>query len=219
MRYKLIITWAFVLIITSLIGLIFINYPLIVNAMIPVEIIAASSIIPLVYIDKRMDSNRELKLKNKVKKKGTKSRFNKNEVQSKELDLLKSNKKPYFKKAVLDSPISIVESEEDIDLILGDVKIHDSLIKSENSLDIIKRSFPNKDALEIVSKDESLEDIIKELKGLDLSFFTNQFFESLDDFEWKDDNELLDFVKDMMNFSPSERSAIIDDMRSKSVYK
>ncbi|MBN1799855.1 MAG: hypothetical protein JW891_00015 [Candidatus Lokiarchaeota archaeon] len=219
MRHKMIIGWAFVLIIVSLLGLIFIEYPLIVNTMIPVEVVVASSIIPLVYIDKRLDSNGTLKLKKKIGAKEKKIPKRKDHIRAEEIELLNNKKKRIFKQPPIATTESLAKFEEDIDLNLEEVKFSESIKRSKSALDILKIGFPNEQALEIVTKEESLEDIISELNDLELNFFSSEFFESLDEFKWKDDNELIDFVKDMMCFSQSERRAIINDMKNKNTLK
>ncbi|MFX1399141.1 MAG: hypothetical protein ACFFAS_19120 [Promethearchaeota archaeon] len=214
MKHKFLIGWALTLIVSSSVGLILIDYPLIANIMIPVEVIIASSVVPIVYIDHNLDTREFGRIKKGLFKKKGEILGRASEKILERDDSLKSKRNRYLRRESSDLLPIENDIESDVQIYVEDFKVIDTEIKLGNSVEIIKKHYDNKEVLEIIDTNDSIEEILKNLKNYDLSFFSREFLDRLDTFEWNSEEELVEFVRDMMDFSPSERLNILNEMKN-----
>jgi hypothetical protein len=169
------------------------------------------TVIPIVIIDQKPE------LKDKILKK--KKQYKKSQVKPYKQEKTKNNKikELPIRKSNDGLDIQIIGEEEisrdSVKVLVGDIKVLDmpSSKATKSAVEILKENFNNKVLLEIFEKSDSLNEIVKALDKLELTLFTMEFFDKMDEFEWSDEQK-LEFIKDMILFSPRERMEILSSM-------
>jgi len=218
MKHKIFISWVTVftsiLLLTVLFWVAF-RINLILAIMIPIDIGVSTTIIPIVIIDQK------LKLKDKIEKKSKQNKkFQTKGQKYGKITYRKIKDVPSFRRDD-GSDIHIIgeeeATEESIKILVGDIKVLDILSNksTKSSFEIMKENFDNTEILEIFKKNDSLNEILKVLNKFEFTSFSNEFFDKMDEFKWSDEQK-LEFIKDMIIFSPRERMEILSSMTESS---
>ena len=211
MKYKILCIWVFSFVIITLISTIFwVAFPthILVAIMIPIEIGMVSSIVPVIIVEQKLIDRQELDKKDKL-------------LRNKKQALLKKGKSE--ESEFLEEEIKILDvddiDDDSIKVLVGNIEFLDLQPKksTKSSIELLQENFDNKPLLEIFEKYETLDEIVRALKNIELFFFSMEFLQNIDELEW-DEKDKLDFIKDMMAFTPSERMEFLNDMIQKSNY-
>lgn len=218
MKHKIFVGWVITFISTLFMTLIFwvaFGINLVLAIMIPINIGVSATIIPIVIIDQKPELKEKILRKNK--------QFEKSQARSYKHEKSTNNKireiPELSREEGLD--IQIIGEEEitkdSIKVLVGDIKVLDipSNKSTKSSIEIMREYFDNKELLEIFEKEDSLIEIIKALGKFELTLFSEEFFDKMDEFEWSD-KQKIEFIKDMIIFSPRERMEILSSMTESS---
>ena len=217
MKHKIIVGWFIVLISTLFMTMIFwvaFDINLVMGIMIPIDIGVSATIIPIIIIDQKPELKGKIFRKNnQYKKLQSISYKHEKDINNKIREISTHSRQ--------DVDIQIIGEEEitkdSIKVLVGDIKVLDipSNKSTKSSLELLREHFDNKELLEIFEKKDSLIEIIKALDEFELTIFSEEFFNKIDEFDWSD-KQKLEFIKDMIVFSPRERMEILSSMTGNS---